>query len=72
MCTSCSKLTLKPPERRQWRRAGVFVFNFKQISHVVLVFPLLILNRFTQIPFLIAPLQQRGLFHQGNKLKEVL
>ena len=25
MCEICSKLTIKTPERRQWRRSGVFV-----------------------------------------------
>ena len=40
----CSKLTIKTPERRQWRRSGVFIVNFEHISHLVLVFLLLILN----------------------------
>ena len=39
----CSKLTIKTPERRQWRRSGVFV-NFKHVSHLVLVFLLLTLD----------------------------
>ena len=34
-CKICSKLTLKTPERRQWRRSGVFIVNFEHISHVV-------------------------------------
>ena len=33
-----SKLTIKTPERRQWRRAGVFIVNFEPISHFVQVF----------------------------------
>ena len=33
----CSKLTVKTPERSQWRRSGVFIVNFKQISLIVLV-----------------------------------
>ena len=33
MCEICSKLTKKTLERRQWRRSGVFVFNFEQIWH---------------------------------------
>ena len=33
------------PERRQSRRSGFFIVNFEQISHIVLVFPLLILNK---------------------------
>ena len=28
-----------------WRRSGVFIVNFEQISHISLVFPLLTLNR---------------------------
>ena len=39
------KLTIKTPERRQWRRYGVFIVNVEQISHIVLVFPLLTLNK---------------------------
>ena len=27
-CDVCSKLTLKIPERRQWRRSGIFSVNF--------------------------------------------
>ena len=33
------KLRIKTPERRQWRRSGVFVVNFEQISLLVLAFP---------------------------------
>ena len=40
----CSKLTIKTPERRHWRRSGVFIVNVDHISHVVLVFLLLTLN----------------------------
>ena len=40
----CSKLTIKTPERRQWRRSGVFIVNFERISHLVLVFLSLTLN----------------------------
>ena len=28
-CEICSKLTIKIPERRQWRRSGIFIVNFK-------------------------------------------
>ena len=44
----CSKLTIKKPERRQWRRAGLFNVNFEKISHLALVFLLLTLNK--QLP----------------------
>ena len=43
-CETCSKLTIKTPELRNWRRSGVFIVNFKHISHPVLVFLLLTLN----------------------------
>ena len=32
-CEICSELTVKTPERRQWRRFGIFIFNFEHISH---------------------------------------
>ena len=32
-----SKLTIKIPERRHWHRSGIFIINFKHISHLVLV-----------------------------------
>ena len=40
----CSKLTIKIPERCQWRRSGIFIVNFEHISRLVLVFLLLTLN----------------------------
>ena len=43
-CEICSELTIKTPERRHWRCFGVFIVNFGQISHLVLVFLLLTLN----------------------------
>ena len=42
MCEICSKLITKIPERRHWRRSGVFIVNFEQIS----LFPLLTLNKY--------------------------
>ena len=50
-CEICSNLTIKTPERRQWRHSGVFVVNFEHISHLVLVFLLLTLSR--KIPWVI-------------------
>ena len=29
----------------QWRRSGVYIVNLEQISHIVLVFPLLNLSK---------------------------
>ena len=42
---TCSKLTIKTPERCHWRCSGVFIVNFEHISHLVLVFLLLTLSR---------------------------
>ena len=43
-CEISSKLTIKTPEHGHWRRSGVFIVNFEDISHLVLVFLLLTLN----------------------------
>ena len=43
-CGICSKLTIKIPERRQWRRSGIFIVNFEHIWHLVLVFLFLTLD----------------------------
>ena len=42
-----SNLTIKTPEQRQYNRLSVFIVNFEQISHTVLVFPLLMTLNFT-------------------------
>ena len=42
MCEICSKLTIKTTERRS---SVVFIVNFEQISHIVLVFLLLALDK---------------------------
>ena len=38
------KLIIQTPERRHWRHSGVFIVDFEDISHLVLVFLLLALN----------------------------
>ena len=43
-CELCSKLTIKTPERRHWRRSGVIIVNFEHILHLTLVFLLLNLS----------------------------
>ena len=43
-CEICPKLTIKIPERRHWRRYGIFIVNFEHISRFVLVFLLLTLK----------------------------
>ena len=43
-CEICLKLTIKTPERRQWRRSGVFVADCEHILYLVLVFLLLTLS----------------------------
>ena len=40
-----SEFTMKTPERHQWCRFIVFIINFEKISHIVLVFTLLTLNK---------------------------
>ena len=44
-CEICSELTVKTPERPQWRRFGDVIVNFQHISHLLPVFLLLTLNR---------------------------
>ena len=43
-CETCSELTIKTPEWRQWHRFNAFIVNFEHISHLFLVFLLLTLN----------------------------
>ena len=38
------KVINKDTRMTSWRRSDVFIVNFEQISHIVMVFPLLILN----------------------------
>ena len=38
MCGICSKLTIKTLEGRHWRHSDVFIVNFEQILHIVLLF----------------------------------
>ena len=45
-CEIYSKLTIKTPKRLYLRRSGVFIVNFEDIPHLVLVFLLLTLNRY--------------------------
>ena len=41
----CSRLTMKTTGRCQWRRSDGFIVKFEQISHLILVFLLLTLNK---------------------------
>ena len=50
-CEICSKLTIKIPKRRHWRRSGIFIVNFERISHLVLMFLLLTLTRRTGVEY---------------------
>ena len=36
----CSKLAMKTPEPRQWRRSGVFIVDFEHILHFFLLLSL--------------------------------
>ena len=47
------KVKIKTPEGRHWRRSGVFIVNFEHVSHLVLVFLLLTLNRLMPTGFLL-------------------
>ena len=44
-CEICSKLTIKTPECRQWRRSCVFIGNFEYILHLFLVLLLLTFSK---------------------------
>ena len=44
-CEICSKLTIKTPEWRHWRRSIIFIVNFERISHLFVLFLLLTLNK---------------------------
>ena len=37
MSKLCPKLIIKTQERRHWRRSGVFIINFEEILHIVIV-----------------------------------
>ena len=41
-----SKLKIKTPESRQWRRSGVFIAKFEHISHIAVVFLLMSLTKY--------------------------
>ena len=40
------KVDNRDTRRRHWRRSCVFMVNFEQISHIILLFPLLTLNKY--------------------------
>ena len=44
-CEICSKLTVKTPQQRHWRRSGVFIVNFEHIPYLVLASLWLTLSR---------------------------
>ena len=41
----CSELITVTPEWRYWILSGVFFANYEQISHIILLFPLLTINK---------------------------
>ena len=41
----CSKLTIKSPEQNHWPLSSLFFASFEQTSHIILMFPLLSLNK---------------------------
>ena len=44
-CEICLRLTIKTPEQYHWRRSGIVIVNFENISHLALVFLFLTLNK---------------------------
>ena len=56
-CKICSKLTIKTPEQRHWFCSGVFIVNFEQIPHLVLLFLLLTLSRKMSAGMTLEPIQ---------------
>ena len=44
-CEICSELTIKTPERCNWRRSGIFIVNSIHFSHLFLVFLFSTLNK---------------------------
>ena len=59
----CSKLIIEIPERRHWRRSCVFMVNFEQISHIVLLFPLLTLNKYIPTGYFFTDFTLTAGFH---------
>ena len=64
-CEICPKLTIKVPERRKWRRSGIFIANFEHISHLALVFLLLTLNMWKK--FACSPTWQVNIYFVENQ-----
>ena len=64
-CEICSKLTIKTPERRQWRHSDVFIVNSEHISHIFSVF-LLLTNDRSQL-FFFCQISQSMNFTQALK-----
>ena len=52
-CKNCSNLRIKTTKRHQWRRFGVFIVNFKHISHLFLNLKLLTLTMYLFVGLLL-------------------
>ena len=52
-CETCSKLTIKTPERCHSSRSVVFIVNFDHISHLLLLLLLLNLNKYILVGFFL-------------------
>ena len=45
ICEICSKWTINTSEPSQWSRSAVFIVNFENILHIVMVFPFWIVEQ---------------------------
>ena len=52
-CEIYSKITRKTSEQCQWHRSSDFIINFEHISHIILVLPLLTLNKWMPVGLLL-------------------
>ena len=56
MCEICSKVLKRTPERRHRCRSAVLFINFKQISHIGLVFSIFNFEQVNPVGTVISPL----------------
>ena len=59
VCEICSKLRIKTQEWRHWCSFAVFIANFEQISHIVLVLPLVTFRKYMPVGFILVIASRR-------------